>query len=132
MKQPRRTHYFDSTDDDVLLWKVSRLWELAAALPVDEVPLAELAHVFDAQAYLSGLPVQQVDGTLPTLREVATYAKDSYKTDLSYPIILSAEGNVMDGKHRLCKAWMLGLPTIAVVRFRQTPDPDERRPKRRP
>lgn len=35
----------------------------------------------------------------------------------------------MDGTHRVAKAYALGLPELKAVRFRKTPEPDERRPK---
>jgi ParB-like chromosome segregation protein Spo0J len=56
-----------------------------------------------------------------------TYAQRINAVDLDQPIILSAEGEVMDGQHRLTKAWMQGAATILAVRFPVTPDPDERR-----
>jgi hypothetical protein len=46
--------------------------------------------------------------------------------DLSIPIILSADGHVMDGMHRVAKAWLLGLTEIQAVQFPQDPEPDQR------
>ena len=37
--------------------------------------------------------------------------------DLSFPIILSADGRVMDGMHRVAKAALPGHETIAAVQF---------------
>jgi hypothetical protein len=48
---------------------------------------------------------------------------------LSLPIILTADGSLMDGMPRIAKAWVLGLKEIQVVRFPVTPEPDERVPK---
>lgn len=44
--------------------------------------------------------------------------------DLSYPIILSASGGVMDGMHRIVKAVLDGRTTIDAVQFDEDPDPD--------
>ncbi|MCB0105839.1 MAG: hypothetical protein KDE53_08015, partial [Caldilineaceae bacterium] len=44
--------------------------------------------------------------------------------DLNYPIILSAEGYLMDGGHRIAKAYLAGIPTISAVQFLQDPEPD--------
>ena len=44
--------------------------------------------------------------------------------DLSFPIILSTDGRVMDGMHRVCRAVMDKLKTIAAVRFANGPEPD--------
>jgi hypothetical protein len=45
--------------------------------------------------------------------------------DLSKPIILNADGSLMDGGHRLCKALLEGRQTILAVRFDVMPTPDE-------
>ena len=44
--------------------------------------------------------------------------------DLRYPVILSAEGFLMDGGHRIARAHLLGLTTVAAVRFPVDPEPD--------
>jgi hypothetical protein len=46
------------------------------------------------------------------------------ETDLNYPIILSSDGRVMDGMHRVCKAWMQGEESIKAVRFPIDPEPN--------
>lgn len=44
--------------------------------------------------------------------------------DLTYPIILSASGEVMDGMHRVAKAVLEGRTEIDAVQFPRDPDPD--------
>jgi hypothetical protein len=44
--------------------------------------------------------------------------------DLSCPVILSSDGRVMDGMHRICKALLQGLDEVDAVRFNQDPEPD--------
>ena len=46
--------------------------------------------------------------------------------DLARPIILGADGRVMDGMHRVAKAILEGNATIKAVRFLKEPDPDYR------
>ncbi|ENW08290.1 hypothetical protein F934_00465 [Acinetobacter beijerinckii ANC 3835] len=46
------------------------------------------------------------------------------EADLSYPIILCAQGRVMDGMHRVAKASLLKQTEILAVHFEQTPEPD--------
>lgn len=58
------------------------------------------------------------------LKIVADHAKLIDETDLSYPIILSSDGRVMDGMHRVAKACMLGLVTVSAVQFEVDPEPD--------
>jgi hypothetical protein len=44
--------------------------------------------------------------------------------DLAFPIILSSEGRVMDGMHRVCKALVENRAEIEAVRFVHDPAPD--------
>jgi hypothetical protein len=44
--------------------------------------------------------------------------------DLSFPIILGADGRVMDGMHRVAKALLQGRSEIEAVRFQVDPEPD--------
>jgi hypothetical protein len=46
------------------------------------------------------------------------------ESDLSFPIILSASGAVMDGMHRVAKAVLLGREEIEAVQFEADPEPD--------
>jgi hypothetical protein len=61
---------------------------------------------------------------LPTCRAVAEHAKRIQFADLNYPIILSADGGLMDGGHRIAKAWLNGEVEIRAVRFPRDPEPD--------
>lgn len=46
------------------------------------------------------------------------------EADLSFPIILSASGAVMDGMHRVAKAVLQGVQEIDAVQFEQDPEED--------
>ena len=114
----------DSHADDILCitrdgvtfdcWRNGRLWELAANLPVEEVPLETFAQMLD-------------ETETRTNREWAHEAKRTMDADLRYPVILSAEGWMFDGGHRVRKAYALGLPTVRAVRFSTDPEPDYRK-----
>jgi hypothetical protein len=92
-----------------------RLWKLSEGLPVESVPIDAIRE-FDEDCWFGGRPV--------TCRMVARHAALIQKADLSYPVILSADGRLMDGGHRISKAWINGLTTINAVRFKVDPDPD--------
>ena len=70
-------------------------------------------------------------GDEATCRSVALHAKLIDNTDLSFPIILSQDGGVMDGMHRVCKALNAGLKTILAVQFEDDPDRSRRRFQKR-
>ena len=44
--------------------------------------------------------------------------------DLTFPVILSSDGRIMDGMHRVLKALLAGLSHISAVRFSSDPEPD--------
>jgi hypothetical protein len=46
------------------------------------------------------------------------------EADLAFPIILSASGAVMDGRHRIAKAALQGRHRIDAVQFDEDPPPD--------
>ncbi|MFC7618925.1 hypothetical protein [Microlunatus sp. GCM10028923] len=92
-----------------------RLWALAADLPVQSVAIDSIAE-FDQDCWFGGRG--------PSCREVARHAQRIQQADLGYPVILSADGRLMDGGHRIGKAWLSGETMINAVRFRVDPEPD--------
>ena len=92
-----------------------RLWELAKDLPVEPVPIDTIRE-FDQDCWFDGAPV--------TCRMVAQHAERIQLADLSYPVILSADGRLMDGGHRIAKAWLTGSTMIDAARFTVDPEPD--------
>jgi hypothetical protein len=90
-------------------WSVPRLVELSSGLPVMEVPL-DAINVYNRYSNL-------------TLREMVMHMRAVHSADLSYPIILDEDGELMDGRHRIMKAMHLKLETIKVVRFQTNPKP---------
>jgi hypothetical protein len=105
------------TKDGKCVWDVDRLMRLAQGLPTKTVPLDSIfefeeVYWFDEQYR-------------PTCRAVVSHIKRIQAADLSSPIILSADGHVMDGMHRVAKAWLLGLTAIQAVQFAHDPAPDQ-------
>lgn len=88
-------------------WSVARLFELSRALPVMDVPLDHLCVYYIYEKL--------------TLREMVMHMKAVNEADLSMPIILDEDGELMDGRHRLMKAMLTGEKTIKAVRFDENP-----------
>ena len=76
--------------------------------------------------------IQEIDQTYwfgdkhdkPTCRAIVGHMRLIKETDINYPIILSSDGRLMDGMHRVAKALLEGQKTIEVVHFSQDPEPD--------
>ena len=79
------------------------------------VPIAQIRE-FDQDCWF--------DGQAPTCREVAEHARRIQQADLSHPVILAADGRLIDGGHRIAKAWLEGRQVIDAVRFEVDPEPD--------
>lgn len=96
-------------------WWTDRLWAASAEIPTETVPIASIAE-FDMDCWFRGRG--------PTCREVAEHARRINAADLSRPVILAADGSLMDGGHRIAKAYLLGEPTVPARRFVTDPEPD--------
>jgi hypothetical protein len=90
-------------------WFIARLITLTKDFEVMEVPL-ESMNIYYLYDKL-------------TLREMVTHMHAVSDADLSYPIILDEDGELLDGRHRIMKALFLGKKTIKAVKFDVNPDP---------
>ena len=109
--------YIESDETNDYYWKARTLWKLSASLPMEEVSLNSFDWTNDN--------FQCVSLSDPPLwRDVGDHAKQILAADLAYPIVISAEGNVMDGMHRILKCYAFGVPTVKAVRFKKNPAPD--------
>jgi len=113
----RKQYHFRRAERGLLAWDVDRLVELSAGFTPIDVPLSEIRELDETFWF-------DAEGDEPTCRRVALHAKLMDETDLRHPIVLSRDGRVMDGMHRVCKALIEGRDTIRAVRFEADPDPD--------
>ena len=93
------------------LWSIARLVTLVKDFEVMEIPLKHL-NVYYSYSNL-------------TLRDMVMHMNTVNDADLSYPIILDEDGELMDGRHRIMKAMLNGDKTIKAVRFKENPLPCE-------
>jgi len=111
----RKQYHFRASPAGLLAWDVDRLVELAKHLPRHRVPLAAIREIDE--------PYWSNEGTL-TCRDVVEHARLMQDRCFDHPVILSRDGRVMDGMHRICKALLLGIGDIEAVRFLEDPKPD--------
>lgn len=115
-EEMRKQYHFWPGEDGLDAWDVDRLLDLSSDFPVEDVEVATLDEVDT---------VYWFDETeLPTVRRVVDHCRLIQEVDLSYPIILGANGRVMDGMHRVARAILEGHNTIRAVRFETDPEPD--------
>lgn len=88
-------------------WSVARLIELSKDLPVMEIPINHL-NIYYRYHDLR-------------LRDMVMHIRAVLDADLSFPIILDEDGEVMDGRHRIMKAIIENKTTIKAVRFEENP-----------
>ncbi len=113
----RRQYHFRPGPDGLRAWDVHRLIRLTRGLPVMQVPLSSLREL-DQPYWFS------CEGDTPTPRAIVEHLRLMDAADLRWPIILSADGGVMDGMHRAAQALRLGHTHIRAVRLSNDPPPD--------
>jgi hypothetical protein len=111
----RRQYHSRNVGGRTLIWDVHRLIESTRHYPVRQVPLSRISELDECFWF---------DGEPATCRAIALHAKLMQETDLAHPIILSSEGRVMDGMHRVCKALLENSETVSAVQFEHDPEPD--------
>lgn len=102
------------------IWFIETLWAAMTGLPATPLELQSVAEL-DQVVWFS-----EAWGKRPTCRLVVEHCRRMMAADLTYPVLLSPEGVVLDGMHRICKAMATGLTTISAVRLTSMPPPDER------
>jgi hypothetical protein len=111
----RKQYYFLPSSRGLLAWDVDRLVQLSSGLPRKRISLNEIREL-DEGCF--------GEDERPTWRAMVEHVKLIEKADLSFPIILSSSGAVMDGKHRVAKAALQGRKEIEAVQFDEDPEPD--------
>ena len=99
------------------VYDVHKLWKLSKDLPVKDVPVKNLEHFLLERRW------RQPDDT----KVIAAFNRDEWHenkvkyANMEYPIILSPEGRVMDGMHRIMHAYRTKNKTIKAVQFTEQP-----------
>lgn len=100
-----------------MAWDCDRLVALSKDFVPGKVPLREIREI--DEPYWSNEGAQSL-----TCRDVFEHARLIAEVDLALPVILSNDGRVMDGMHRVGKALLEGRTHVAAVRFVHDPEPD--------
>jgi len=113
----RKQYHFWPSERGLMAWDVDRLIELSSGLPELRVSLDEIAELDQVYWF-------DDEEAKPTCCRVIEHMRLVGAADLSYPIVLSAGGRVMDGMHRVAKALLERRDAVLAVRFTSDPAPD--------
>ena len=125
MSRVRKQYFFRPSPRGLLAWDVDRLIELSKDFQRRTIRIDEIGEL-DREWHGEDGP--------PTWRQMIGHMQLINDADLAYPIVLAANGEVMDGRHRIAKAALLGKNTIECVQFSEDPQPDHigKRPEELP
>jgi hypothetical protein len=120
MKKPEERILYGGkrADGSRPFWRTPSIWATADGKPSISVAIADL-NILDEVVWFGGPKNVQ-----PTVRRIAQHARDILDADLSYPIIMTRSGDVLDGAHRIAKAYLAGLEVISAVILEDWPTPD--------
>jgi len=105
------------------VWDVRRLRRLSESLPIVPTKVSTLPCLDRVGWYGEASHCGRL-----TVREVVEHARRIEASDIADPIILSADGFVFDGFHRLAYALLHNIEEVPVRQFPQDPEPDRVNP----
>ncbi|HRD77402.1 MAG TPA: hypothetical protein PK264_15960 [Hyphomicrobiaceae bacterium] len=106
------------TDGSTPFWRMPTLWAAAAGAPIEEREISSLG-VLDEVVWFGG-----PKDVRPTVRKVAERASDIMRADLNFPIIMTRGGDILDGAHRIARAYLEGKTHIRASVIDDWPPPD--------
>ena len=123
----RKQYHFMPSERGLLAWDVDRLIRLSTSFSRKRVALADIREIDEVYWFRD-------EDQRPTCRSVLVHVRLINEADLAYPIILGADGRVMDGMHRVAQAFLHERSEIEAVQFEIDPEPDYvgRRPSELP
>ena len=113
-----KQYHFRPSPNGFFAWDVDRLVKLSSQLQPTKIKLEDISEL-DEAFWFGG-----EEGDKPTVRAILVHVRLIVEADLDHSIILSSNGRVMDGMHRVAKAVLRGHDSIKAVQFEQDPEPD--------
>jgi hypothetical protein len=111
MKRPEERILYGERrpDGSTPFWRMPTIWAMADGKPSTLVAVESL-NILDEVVWFGG-----PKNLRPTVRRIAQHARDIGDADLSYPIIMTRSGDVLDGAHQIAKAYLSGQQVISAV-----------------
>lgn len=107
-------HKFGTYENEKFGWDVEKLFEASKNIPSEELNL----ETIDLNQY-----DYQWSKSKNSMADALWHFERIHNANLTYPIIINEENEIMDGWHRIIKAKCLGIIKIKCVRIKM-PDPD--------
>lgn len=112
----RQQYHIREVDGHTLIWDVHKLVKNAQDLPIKQILLVDIKELNE--------PYWFKHSDVVTANDFIHHARLVDEASLDFPIILCAEGRLMDGMHRVVKAVLLGYGSISAVQFSEKIQPD--------
>lgn len=113
----RKQYHFKKSKKGFLAWDVDKLIVQSKTLEVMDIAITNINEFEQNYWYHNN------DDEI-NCKSITNHIKLVLDCKLQYPIILADDGSIMDGMHRVCKAYLNGQKTIKAIKFDVTPDPD--------
>ncbi len=112
----RQQYHHREVDGKTLIWNVNRLLELSKDFPIIHISLEDIREVNEPYWFAAGSTV--------TTKDILEHMKLVNEASLDYPIMLCSEGRIIDGMHRVAKAYLAGHTYIKAIQFEEPLTPD--------
>ncbi len=113
----RKQYHFRRSGEDMLIWDVDRLITMSEKIETTKLHLDQIKSIDENYWF-------QNDDDIPSVREIVGHLNLMEKSDLSYPILITKDGRVIDGMHRVLKALIQKEKHIKAKVFNELPEPD--------
>ena len=87
-------------DGNSKYWYAETLWEATKNAPIIEIEVSSIS-ILDEVVWFGG-----PNNILPTIRTIAERIQAIQESDLAFPIIKVKDGDILDGAHRIAKAYI--------------------------
>ena len=108
----QQQYHFRKVGEDTYIWRIEPL--LKRKFTPFDMMISRVNEIYEPYWY---------SNVTPTCISVMDHAAQAMRADLAYPILICENHKVIDGMHRVMKAYSAGKSTIRAHQI-ELPDPD--------
>lgn len=117
--------FVDSSQDIIMytyqnvqyIWRVTTLWRFSNNKTSELIEINQLSRYLEEDRWFG-------NHTKPTLENLLLHFDRILKSDLSYPLILSPNEDILDGIHRVAKAMLFKEKKLKIIKLNELPPSD--------